>query len=290
MIGSILAVIESLDPLPASIVKMAAVFRSAWTMADILASACPPWSGHARYEALRQFLALTQLLEMDIVENVEKPTKGSDEQNSPNSGSLSPYSRRRSSTGVETVLLEGGKAIGGLVFGARSPTATTTTTTTSGSSNSLSPQHRRISAQPPNSSSNSASTTNIPFAGPFRLSNTLVRKVAGSMTLEAQKRGVKRQALMDRTLKKDLPARMEALRKKKAIPHIPWYYQIELPKVRSNGTKDVGDFGVNDKGEKIRNSKELARAQSQALLQNAEQLKSVAGKTQTETRTLLQEK
>ena len=38
--------------------------------------------------------------------------------------------------------------------------------------------------------------------GPFRLSSILVRKVAGAMVLEAQKKSVKRQALMDRCLAK----------------------------------------------------------------------------------------
>lgn len=56
------------------------------------------------------------------------------------------------------------------------------------------------------------------------------------MVLEAQKKAVKRQALMDRCLQKDLPRRMEALRKKKSVPHIPWYYQVELPQKNTRNT------------------------------------------------------
>jgi len=66
----------------------------------------------------------------------------------------------------------------------------------------------------------------------FRLNNALIRKVGGAMLLEQQKKAIKRQALIERVLQKDLPARMAELQRKKAIPHIPWYYQIELPNRR----------------------------------------------------------
>jgi len=61
----------------------------------------------------------------------------------------------------------------------------------------------------------------------FRLNNVLIRKVGNSMVLEAQKKSVKRQALMDRVLAKELPSKMIEVRRKKAIQHIPWYYQID---------------------------------------------------------------
>jgi len=66
----------------------------------------------------------------------------------------------------------------------------------------------------------------------FALNNFLIRTVGASMILEQQKKAIKRQALIERVLQKDLPARMEALARKKAIPHIPWYYQIEVPNKR----------------------------------------------------------
>lgn len=68
----------------------------------------------------------------------------------------------------------------------------------------------------------------------FRLNNVLVRKVGDSMVLEAQKKAVKRQALMERVLAKELPARMTEVKRKKAIQHIPWYYQIDQAEDRKS--------------------------------------------------------
>jgi len=59
----------------------------------------------------------------------------------------------------------------------------------------------------------------------FQCNNLLIRSVGGSMVLEAQKKSVKRQALIDRTLNLYLPQRMEALQSKKSVQHIPWYYE-----------------------------------------------------------------
>mmetsp|Transcript_65224 Transcript_65224/g.119022 ORF Transcript_65224/g.119022 Transcript_65224/m.119022 type:complete len:411 (-) Transcript_65224:280-1512(-) len=59
----------------------------------------------------------------------------------------------------------------------------------------------------------------------FQCVNLLIRSVGSSMVLEAQKKSVKRQALIDRTLSRDLPARMDALQSKKSVQHIPWYYE-----------------------------------------------------------------
>ncbi|CAJ1382516.1 unnamed protein product [Effrenium voratum] len=59
----------------------------------------------------------------------------------------------------------------------------------------------------------------------FEMKNLLIRKVGGSMLLEAQKKKVKRQALIERALNRDLPSRLEELEKKKKEPHIPWYYE-----------------------------------------------------------------
>lgn len=161
MIGGVLAILESLDPLPASIVKMATVFQGSFNISDLLASACSRWSGAARFEALRLFFALNQLVQLQIVNlDIDDEDALAEDQ----------------------------------MYAAK-------------------------------------------LLGPFRLSNVLVRKVAGSMVLEAQKKSVKRQALMDRCLAKDLPERMEAVRRKKLIPHIPWYYQIELPQGASKKPK-----------------------------------------------------
>jgi hypothetical protein len=59
----------------------------------------------------------------------------------------------------------------------------------------------------------------------FQCTNILIRDVGGSMVLEQQKKSVKRQALIDRTLNRELPSRMEVVIAKKAVHHIPWYYE-----------------------------------------------------------------
>jgi len=59
----------------------------------------------------------------------------------------------------------------------------------------------------------------------FQTKNLLIRAVGGAMVLEAQKKSVKRQALIDRALSKELPGRMEVLASKRNQQHIPWYYE-----------------------------------------------------------------
>jgi len=59
----------------------------------------------------------------------------------------------------------------------------------------------------------------------FVLRSVLVRKVGQSMVLEAQRKTVKRQALIDRVLSRDLPARMTDVYYKRMEPHVPWYYE-----------------------------------------------------------------
>jgi len=68
--------------------------------------------------------------------------------------------------------------------------------------------------------------TNNPY---FKLRNVLIRKVGGAMVLEAQKKAVKRQALVDRALARELPQRMQQLYRQRKVPHIPWYYENVLP-------------------------------------------------------------
>jgi len=59
----------------------------------------------------------------------------------------------------------------------------------------------------------------------FQTQNVLVKSVGGAMLLEAQKKSVKRQALIDRALYRELPSRMKSLYEKRSKPHIPWYYE-----------------------------------------------------------------
>merc|ERR1712061_760009 len=79
----------------------------------------------------------------------------------------------------------------------------------------------------PAASSNSTASTRLQT---FEMRNVLIRKVGGSMVLEAQKKTVKRQALVERALSRDLPARMEEVYTKRLEPHIPWYYENVLAK------------------------------------------------------------
>lgn len=62
----------------------------------------------------------------------------------------------------------------------------------------------------------------------FQMQSAFIRTVGGAMVLEAQKKSVKRNALIDRVLKQDLPERMAALAAKKSVQHIPWYYERAL--------------------------------------------------------------
>lgn len=62
----------------------------------------------------------------------------------------------------------------------------------------------------------------------FAMQSALIRTVGASMVLEAQKKLVKRNALIDRVLKQDLPDRMTELAAKKSVQHIPWYYERAL--------------------------------------------------------------
>lgn len=59
----------------------------------------------------------------------------------------------------------------------------------------------------------------------FQCTNLLIRSVGGSMVLEVQRKSVKRQALIDRALSHELPARLEKVANLKSLQHIPWYYE-----------------------------------------------------------------
>lgn len=151
MVGSTICLLESLDPLPAAVVKMSTVFSGCFTVADLISSCCSRWSGATCLDALRLYQSVQSLVAAGILD-VSTP-----------------------------------------------------------------------------------SPVELSIAGErdyYRLHNVLVRKVAGAMLLDQQKKAIKRQALMDRCLAKDLPSRMEVLNKRKAVPHVPWYYQVYLPNRR----------------------------------------------------------
>jgi len=69
----------------------------------------------------------------------------------------------------------------------------------------------------------------------FIMDSMLLRKVGQEMVLEAQRKAVKRQALMDRALARELPERLDRVRVKNAQVHIPWYYEVVLPMLSGHG-------------------------------------------------------
>lgn len=82
---------------------------------------------------------------------------------------------------------------------------------------------------PPRESPRSAgSDNNFGDTEYFFMQSALIRTVGASMVLEAQRKSVKRNALIDRVLKQDLPERMTELAAKKSVQHIPWYYERAL--------------------------------------------------------------
>jgi len=62
----------------------------------------------------------------------------------------------------------------------------------------------------------------------FILKNALVRCVASTMLLEAQKNAVKRSALMQRRLEKDLPTRLQEKRRRDKELHLPYWILTDL--------------------------------------------------------------
>merc|ERR1712100_98291 len=73
----------------------------------------------------------------------------------------------------------------------------------------------------------------------YKVSNVLVRKVASPMLLEAQRKVVKRQALIDRVLSNELPHALAVRAKEQLNSHIPWYYEdILLRPFEGRGTSN----------------------------------------------------
>merc|ERR1711874_952049 len=161
---------EPLDPLQAAVLKMSTVFTGAFTLPDLAASSCSRWAGATRFDYLRLFRAIQDLVRRGIIEVAEER-------------------QWLDSNAAENVCV----------------------TENSGQIADQHPSERKPELK-----------------GPFEMRNVLIRKVGGSMVLEAQKKVVKRQALIDRALSRDLPARMEEVYNQRLEPHIPWYYENVL--------------------------------------------------------------
>lgn len=59
----------------------------------------------------------------------------------------------------------------------------------------------------------------------FRLQSVLFRTMGAAMVLDSQRRSVKRNALIDRVLKQEMPQRLKEMAAKKSVTHVPWYYE-----------------------------------------------------------------
>lgn len=68
----------------------------------------------------------------------------------------------------------------------------------------------------------------------FQTRGLLFRQVGSAMVLEVQRKTVKRQALMDRALLRELPAKMAVVAAKRKALHIPWYYEVVLRRCSGN--------------------------------------------------------
>lgn len=66
----------------------------------------------------------------------------------------------------------------------------------------------------------------------FQMQSELVRTVGAAMVLEAQKKSVKRNALIDRVLKNQLPERLRQRAAERSVIHIPWYYERALRRMQ----------------------------------------------------------
>jgi len=62
----------------------------------------------------------------------------------------------------------------------------------------------------------------------YVMHNVLIKKVGAGMVLEAQQKAVRRQALINRALASNLPARLAEVQAGKGKAHIPWYYENAL--------------------------------------------------------------
>jgi len=151
MVSGTVCVLESLDPLPAAVLKMSTCFMGSFTLPDLAASISPRWAGSTHFDFLRLFKAIQTLVEGRFLDTVE---------------AIEDWTGRTSNNSL--VAFKGGT---------------------------------------------------------FQMSNLLIRAVGSSMVLESQRKAVKRQALIDRVLCKELPTRMEALASKRSAQHIPWYYE-----------------------------------------------------------------
>jgi len=72
----------------------------------------------------------------------------------------------------------------------------------------------------------------------FKMANVLMRDIGSAMVLEAQRKTVKRQALIERALARALPEKLKALQELHDNNHvrIPWYYEQAFRRMKAQAT------------------------------------------------------
>jgi len=203
MVGNTICLLESLDPLESAVLKMSTCFEGSFTLPDLAASTCSRWAGATHFDYLRIFRAMQDLVKLGVLEvppdSMPPPP-------------LEGAAIRQGHTNYELPVSPPGSTAGMAVQGLYG----------SGHA-SLNRSEGSAQGGVPSTTVTAAKTLQT-----FEMRNVLIRKVGASMVLEAQRKVVKRQALIDRSLSRDLPARMEEVRTKRAEPHIPWYYENVL--------------------------------------------------------------
>jgi len=169
MVGSTTCILESLEPIEASALKMSTCFENPYTLPDLAASNCSQWGGATHFDLLRLFRATRKLVDLGIIQEVSAPNNSVVDANDANSAPKRTVDKMDNIYGMTQY---------------------------------------------------------------YQMKGLLVKTVGAAMVLEAQKKSVKRNALIDRVLKQDLPERMRELQEKKSVVHIPWYYERALRRMQ----------------------------------------------------------
>mmetsp|Transcript_34163 Transcript_34163/g.72689 ORF Transcript_34163/g.72689 Transcript_34163/m.72689 type:complete len:1111 (+) Transcript_34163:318-3650(+) len=187
MVGNTVCLLEALDPLEAAVLKMSTCFEKTFTLPDLAASTCSRWADATHFDFLRLYKAIQKLVDHNIIDRADDDDFEENNANNANNNA-------NTSGALDAPEGNPPSATNNDLIAKKSPS--------------------------PRTSKGAFGKTQC-----FETKNLLIRAVGGAMVLEAQRKSVKRQALIDRALWRDLPAKMEALAKKRSAQHIPWYYE-----------------------------------------------------------------
>jgi hypothetical protein len=202
MVGDTVCLLESLDPLEAAVLKMSTCFQAEFTLPDLAASLCSRWADATHFDLLRLLKAITKLVERNIIEAVDQANVAIEiRENSmaPRQSVTSNSEKRRNSVEMAAQMIS-----------------------SIGKSNEAGGRRNDQGGRRKGPAQEERSFGHTQY---FRMQNLLIRAVGSAMVLEAQKKAVKRQALIERVLHRDLPGRMKVLAIKQKAQHIPWYYE-----------------------------------------------------------------